>query len=237
MGSRHWNWAKFCPALARFITLFALVLASEMPAQARAILPCFPEELEPKASLICTAEALSVETVSSPQPYTYYKDYALLEQTNRARLKILHRFKGDSLAEIDLIFRTSSGPVVNGPMHITMQPGQRYRCYLKPGDKPGQYVSVLDGKIDDCYAVFSLWLNEKNDSPCLTKEDVIRIARDYTDKQKPGNTYNWKNASPFFLPGYKGGIWSIAVSNSSGDSAQIDVRGDGTIDPEFTKIP
>jgi len=229
---------------ANIIRLFCLawILGIGM-GEARITRPWSPEELEPQASLICNGTVLSIDETGMTKDFTYKNVYppTFREMVLQAKIKVVHVFKGQAPEEIKFSYRVQMpGPDFDGPDHVDLEKGKRYRFFLKPGDTPGQYVGVLDGQFDDNYAVEELWPNEPNDSPYLPKADAIEIAREYAQSKKIELKSKWTQISVVSFPTVRSGavryvIFSNPQAKSHGFLALI-VRYDRTVDPDRTKF-
>ena len=95
----------------------------------------------------------------------------------RATVRTLGVNKGELAFRFEFRFLTlnTEQPIVNGPNLAYVQPGGRYRFYLKKSDD--FYVSMLDGEFDDGFAVHPLAPDEAADSLPLFDRDASPIAR------------------------------------------------------------
>ena len=209
---------------------------------ARISQPWTPEELGPKADLICNGTVVSVEDTGIKKDFIYpnITPSTHHEFVMKANIKVLHVFKGNAPTEIEFTYRISdpSAPEVNGAMHVELQKGSRYRFFLKPGDGPGQYVGVLDGSFDDNFDVEALWDNEPDDSKYLTNDEAFNIALDYAQSHKLEIKNQW-NSNISCYPESSGAIWIVTFSSTGTldpGSLQIVVRGGGSVDPDKVRV-
>jgi hypothetical protein len=220
------------------VGIFASGLADARPVRAY-----LPEELEPMATLICNGAVLSVEQME-------LKDYSypgvgppvIHEWRMRARIKVLHVFKGDAPAEIELRYTTwiPDQLMGNNPEHIALQKGERYRFFLKPDGRNAGFVGVLDGAIDDGFAVELLSANDPDDSSYLRKEQAIKIALDYIRSSRPTETFDQSRTRVTPNPdGVGGASWSVLLYNTSdafSNYSAVTVLQNGTVDPQYTDL-
>ena len=149
--------------------------------EARKFQPVLPDQLEPTADLICTGKVVSIEKSWFSKVFSYSEVMPSAEHefVMTARIKMLHTFQGQAPSEFEFQYRNVDEKFTqeDGPQHVRLEAGRRYRFFLKPGDSSGRYVGVLEGKIDDGFDVEELWATEPDDSPYLKKEDAMKIAR------------------------------------------------------------
>ena len=215
----------------------SLLLLFSAVCAARPVNPLFPEELEPKASLICNGTVISVEETGIKKNFSYpnispssHEEIVML-----AKIKVLHVFKGQASAVIEFRYRVTKPKEieVDGADHVSLQKDGRYRFFLKPDDARGGYVGVLEGNFDDNYAVEGLWPHEPDDNPYLKKEEAIKTALDYLKSKKVEAKFDWSHPHCYPPENTGAATWAIEVFNAPGtpsNSAQIIVRGDRTVD-------
>jgi hypothetical protein len=211
--------------------------------EARPVQSYLPEQLKPLANLICNGTVLSVEqTELKDSMYPYITPPAIHERIMRARIKVLHVFKGAAPAEIELRYTTwiPDKMMGNNPEHINLQKGERYRFFLKPDEAHSGYVGVLDGGADDDFAVELLSPNEPDDSPYLQKDEAIRIALDYARSKRPGETFEPSQANVLPNPNDAGGAsWCVTLVNGSGpvtNHSNVTVLGNRSVDEAHTDL-
>ena len=150
-----------------------------------------------------------------------------------ARVQVLHTFKGTAPVEIIFRYRVPqpSAFLVNSPIHLRLEKGERYRFFLQPGSKKNEFLGVLDGRIDDGFGVQLLCPDEADDSPLLGTSEAVRIALDYLHGKKPGVQYDGALASVWPEPGGLVDEVTVAASNNSGaEEATVAVFRDRTVD-------
>jgi hypothetical protein len=156
-----------------------------------------------------------------------------------ARVKVLHVFKGSAPQEIVLRFRMPQPNLmlVDSPIHMGLAQGARYRFFLKPAAKKDEFVDVLDGKIDDGFALQSLCEDEADNNPYMSNKEAIRLALDYLHKKEPAISYDPKLVSAFPEPGGSAVEVMVATSNNSGArQATVAVFRDRTIDEQGSQL-
>jgi len=227
---------------ANLLKLAALAwLLGMTTSDARIFQPWSPEELEAKADLICNGTVLSVEKTGVEKDFTYpnISPSTHHEIVMRAKIKVLHVFKGTAPTEIEFTYRVSEEVAqINGAMHVNLAKGDRCRFFLKPGDASSHFVGVLDGVFDDNFEVEGLWKNEPDDSAYLTKDEVFKIACDYARAHKLEIKSQW-GSSINCLPEYPAAVWSITFSSTGQldrGSLQLIVRGDRAVDPDQVRV-
>jgi len=209
---------------------------------ARPVRDWLPEELEPQASLICNGTVISVEETGIRMNSTYpgVSPSSMPEMVMLAKIKVFHVFKGDAPKEIEFRYRVPqpNSEMGDGPEHVWLAKGFRCRFFLKPDKEHKGYVEVLDGTIDDNYAVELLCTGEKDDGSYLRKDDAIKLALDYIRVKRPDETFDLSRASVNPNPEGRGGAsWCVTLHNTSDARSQysyVTVRGDRTIDLEFS---
>jgi hypothetical protein len=214
--------------------------------EARPVRVWLPEELEAKASLVCngTVIAIAESGIKKDFPYPNVSPPTSHEIVLWAKIKVLHVFKGQAPAEIELRYLvlqpTSALMIIDGPMHIDLQKGSRYRFFLKPDVARGEYVGVLDGEMDDNFAVEELSLGEPDDSPYLHKEEAIKVARDFLKSKNLESTVDWVHpVVNCFCENENSGTWSVLLFHLDGPTkgnVLIVIRGDRTVNLEQTRL-
>jgi len=211
---------------------------------ARQYAPIPPEELEAQATLICNGTVLSVKDTGIKRNFTYSEigPSSLTERVILAKIKVLHVFKGKAPAIITFRYRIAgyANQVPEGDEHINLEKGVRYRYFLKPDPTQGGCVGVLEGKLDDGFAVEKLWAHEPNGSPYLTKEVAMMIAYDYLKSTKADSKYGWIDSRVMYFPQAGGAMWRVFVNRSEVSDdfpVGIFVRNDRTVDTEASKLP
>jgi len=218
----------------------SLLLLFSAVGAARPVIPFFPEELEPKASLICNGTVISVEETGIKKNFSYpnISPSVNVEKVMLAKIKVLHVFKGQAPAEIEFRYRVSTQVAIDGADHIELEKGKRYRFFLKPDDVRGGYVGVLEGNFDDNNAVEELWPHEPDDDPWLTKDEAIKIALDYLKSIKVETNFDLNHTACY--PETTGpATWTIGFFHSPGtpsNSTWITVRGNRTVDENQSKF-
>jgi len=153
---------------AGYAMFFLLVLFAACPAQARKIIVPSLEELTKRYSIICSGRVIKLEDTlqkgtDGTVPIEFWK----------ARIKVLHTFKGKVPDEIEFRFMQidlhppGGGNVflVNPPLYIALLTDARYRFFLKPHPNQKGYISALGGDFDECYAVQLMADTEHDDNP------------------------------------------------------------------------
>lgn len=226
----------------RLIVSVSLLFLFTVSCAARPVRPWLPEELEPRADLICNGTVISVEDtgIKMNSSYPNVSPPSLPEMVVLAKIKVLHVFKGKAPAVIEFRCRVlqPKTEIGDGPEHVDLGKGLRYRFFLKP-DKTGDgYVGVLDGNIDDNYAVEFLCPNESDDSPYLQKDEAIKLALDYLHAKIPGETFEPSRTRVNCNPEGSGGAsWCVMFSNTAdarSNYSYVTVRGDHTIDEKYS---
>ncbi len=197
--------------------------------------------MENWATFICTGTIVSVDNtgIKSEVPFPGVGPEVFYFVRLRARVKVLHTFKGTKPAEFELNYDILDPdeyrePMGNGPERILLQIGARYRFFLKPGGGKGEYVGVLQGELDDCFAVDPLWPDEKDSDSYLKKDEAIKIARDYLAVQRPGAKFEGDTSVDF--TGYSWGVILRETHEARSSYAAINIRGDRMIDTQHSKL-
>ena len=161
-----------------------MVLLSIFPAQARDVRFWLPEELEPKADLIFNGSVVSIRQMKpagEPSvPGAKGGDEVMME----ARIKMLHVFKGNASSEILFRYPQSNRFMPGALLHVSLKSGQRYRFFLNSGKEGEPYLGVLAKDGDDCFEVQKLLPDEPDQSPFLTKKEVIPLVRKFLAGKK-----------------------------------------------------
>ena len=177
--------------------------------EARPVHVLEPEELETQASLICNGTVVSIEEVGV-RDNSY--PGVIHEMRMRAKVKVLHLFKGTAPDEIELQYTTAAPArvgMMNAPLHIGLQKGKRYRFFLKAAGLNGEFVGVLDGKIDDDFAVEALSPDEPDTSPYLHQDEAIKLASDDIRSKHPGVSWDSDRTIAHCLSGSFGTYWEV----------------------------
>jgi hypothetical protein len=221
----------------------SLLLLFSAVCAARLVRPWLPEELEPKATLICNGTVLSVEETGIKKDFLYpdiAPSWHQVEMVMLAKIKVLHAFKGQAPAIIEFRYRVlAPSPhttvVCDGPDHVNLQKDGRYRFFLKPDDLRGGYVSVLEGNYDDNFAVEALTPTEPDDSPYLKKDDAVQFALDRVHSKEPDEKFDLSRIHVACYPEVDGGAtWAVMLFDT-GDST-VFVCADHTINEKLTKL-
>jgi hypothetical protein len=199
------------------------------------------EQLNAQATVVCNGEVIST-ALTGPNLVSVYAGggsggYA--ETWMTARVKVLHVFKGSAPAEIVFKYRVPQPNVLlfNSPIHMHLAAGERYRFFLKPGQAKGEFVSVLDGRIDDGYGFQTLCPTEANDSPFLGTNEAVRIALDYLHRKKPGAHYDPALTHVRSDPGGIVDEVTFAASHNLGaEEATVAVFLDRTVDEKGSRL-
>jgi hypothetical protein len=223
-----------------FLTFLLGLLMWPVNSEARPVHDYPPEEMENMADLVCNGIVVSVDDTGLRREVSYPgvspSDFVV---RMKARVRVLHTFKGHAPTEFEFTYDVLDPMKYpqwpgNAPEHVSLQKGGRYRFFLKPGGKENLYLGVLDGKIDDGFAVQLLWPNEADDASYLKKDEAVQIARDYLAAKRPGVQFTGN-----IMAYCQGSTWSVILSespDSSSNYAAITVRGDCTVDPDLTRL-
>jgi len=208
---------------------------------ARPIQCWFPEQLEPKATLICNGTVISVEDtgIKKNLSYPYFSPSDNEEMVMLAKIKVLRIFKGLAPTEIEFQYRVSTQMVPDGAEHIQLEKGKRYRFFLKPGYKPNHYVGVLEGNFDDNSAIEALSPGESYDNPYLQKKDAVKIAVSFAKSTwHVGEKFDPAVECSYCEPNIGGTEWIVVVNDlpPQSRSATIMVMGDRKIDLNRTEF-
>jgi hypothetical protein len=223
------------------LLVFAILCVSSLVVHARPIQTPDPAQMEMNASVICNG---IVESVDPTGRKFRFHDAVTNPDTfmtgMRARIKLLHAFKGNPPSEFVLFYdvldesKYPGGGIADGPERIFLQKGTRFRFFLKPDNKPGAYRNILDGAVDDAFAVERLEPHEANDHSYLKREEAIKIARNYILSIVPKATFDGTTVANRDQEG-----WSVFMRQDNTPSSPyswIAVRGDGTVDMQNAKI-
>lgn len=227
--------------LARvFGILLGVWLSSTNLLQAALFVPIPPESLEQRAELVCNASVLSIEKAGPPQDFIYSSlvPASHREVIMRARIHVLHVFKGVALPDLEFQYQSS---IEHGDIYLDhpyLQKGRRYRFFLRFERAPDIYVGVLNRQYNDGRTVEPLCANEPDDSPYLHREEVVTLAQGYAQSKKLESKLDWKNIFVDCNSYGDGTNWTVMFFHKPGasDPGHIVVRGDRTIDLQNTTI-
>ena len=132
------------------------------------------DELTDRAKVICNGLVEKAAPTGHDSTITFLGSEKFPVHIWHARIKVLAKFKGEAPPEIDLFYPQLDPAHImgNGPEQIDIQPGQRYRFYLKPALDGKGFVGTLDGDFDDGFAVEPLMKNEPDGSPPLLPKEA-----------------------------------------------------------------
>jgi hypothetical protein len=233
---------RLCCVHARSLASVALLFVGLAGnAQARAINynPTLAQ-LETPSAVVCNGEIISTPR-SGPDLFSVYKGngpQGYPETWMSARVRVLHVFKGSAPAEIVFRYRVSQSEAgVDLPIHVRLYQGDRCRFFLVPAGKQGEFVSVLDGRIDDGFGVQILTPNEGDDSPPMSEAEVVKLAFAYLHREKPGIPYDPKLTYIWREPGgIVTDVYARTSNNARTPEAMVAVMGDRTIDEARTRL-
>lgn len=199
------------------------------------------EQLQEQATLVCNGRVISIEP-TGPDLTSIYAGgvpQGYPETWMSAHVQVLHTFKGTAPTEIIFRYRVPqpSGFLMNSPIHLRLEEGERYRFFLKPGPSTGEFVCVLDGRIDDGFGVQLLCPDEADDSPILGTSEAVRIALDYLHAKKPRFTYDPSLTSVWPEPGgMEEEITLVASNNSGAEQATVAIFRDRTVNEKSSQL-
>jgi hypothetical protein len=225
--------------LSKFVVVGAMMLLTIRLGYARLVAePSSSDGFEYLSTLTCNGIILSAANTSTKVDSIYANTEPSLfhEVWMRARVKVLHVFKGTAPAEIDFSYRVTPPDAVmlDGPEHVDLKVGKRYRFFLRPGFEGKSYVNVHDGMIDDNFAVQTLSSGELDAASCLQPERVTTLARDYFKSKFPQRTLAGTRPTAHLAwpEDEKGALWSVIFwpQGTKRNAVNIAVRNDGSID-------
>jgi hypothetical protein len=199
------------------------------------------EQLNAQAPVVCNGEVISTAYIG-PNLVSVYAggvSAGYPETWMAARVKVLHVFKGSAPAEIIFKYRVPQPDalLMDSPIQMHLAVGERYRFFLKPGSAKGEFIIVLDGRIDDGYGFQTLCPDEADDHPFLGTNEAMRIALDYLHRKKPGVQFDPALTSVRPEPGGMLDEVTFAVSNNRGaEEATVAVFLDGTVDENGSRL-
>jgi len=162
--------------------VFTLLCALSSPSlSARIVLPPLPDALAKQSALICNGQVESITETGTDKTGSHPWD-SVTHLT--AKIKVLHVFKGQAPAEIEIKYNSGPG-LINGPIQISLEKDKRYRFFLKSGPVAPFYISVLDGKYDDGFAVEALAPKEPDDSAYVSQTEALEIVQKWLKNQHP----------------------------------------------------
>ncbi len=209
----------------RFLAM-VMVLLSTFPAQARDVRFWLPEELEPKADLICNGSVVSISQMKPAGEPSVSGAKGRDEVMMEARIKILHVFKGKASSEILFRYPQSDRFMPWALLHVSLERGQRYRFFLNSGKVGEPYVGVLAKDGDDCFEVQKLLPDEPDQSPFLTKKEVIPLVRKFLADKK-GLTLPDDQDFSCWVCAYDS-FWQVTFPEGS-DIPRVTVSGDRSV--------
>ena len=154
------------------ITLIAVLLVSQVfmvtPAQARAVHAWSSDQLNSRSSLICEGTVVSIKQVGASQQFDY-GGMKCPEVIMLAKIHVTRLLKGKADTEIEFRYRAVQPPtitsqqkgvtipvshfVVDGPCHIMLAKGMKFKFFLIPASDSRGYISVMEGDPDDTQPV------------------------------------------------------------------------------------
>lgn len=157
-----------------------------------------PEQLWPKAEVIVIGQVEDVEITRESRELRASDKVPVSVQMAKAKVRTLGVNKGELAFEFEFRFFTPTVdlPDKRGPTLVDIQPGGRYRFYLKKnGD---HYISVLHGGYDDGYAVHLLAPGESPTALPTLDRDASPLARAEFRRLRPGSVIY--ASTPTFRP-------------------------------------
>lgn len=150
----------------------SLLIPFSSACSARAVEGWSLKQFESKASLICDGMVESIEETGIKKNFSYCSGaFSPPEVIMLAKIKMLGLSKGNAPTEIEFRYRAPEPPsttvsngvfvqvghlIADGPQHVTLEKGKRFRFYLQPDPAHAGYINVLEGHPDDCFAVQAL---------------------------------------------------------------------------------
>jgi hypothetical protein len=153
-----------------------------------------PEELYDKATLACTGQVLSITDDITGKPFLLRGRNLLGRTSDRAtvlhltaKIKILHIFKGEAPAEIEIkyLIQQASG---DWPEYLRLWAGHRYRFFLQKTDEKSNapsYVGVASNGFKDAFAAMLLSPTEASDSSFISKIEALELITKWMETHHP----------------------------------------------------
>lgn len=194
--------------MARLLLSLLLVLLPALGAHARPVRQATPEELGQTAEVVVNGLVESVKLTDERGELRLGSNQPVPIRFAEATVKTLGATKGEITPVFTLRVSTydpdHAVPIINGPMFASVQPGQRYRFYLKKNG--AGYTGVLDGKFDDGAAIQPLAPGEAAASPPLLKDEAVALARDHFESLRPKISISTTIAS---FSSWNGARWAV----------------------------
>lgn len=224
------------------LVLIAFLTIPGMGAQARKIAP-IPSlgQLEAASTLVCNGQVIDT-ALTGPDLISVYKGGvpAGYEETwMTAHVRVLHVFKGAAATLMVVRYRVPRPNAFLGdpPIHLQLAAGERYRFFLKPAATAGQFVSVLDGTIDDDFSLQTLCDDEADDSGPMSDPQAIRAATRYLVRQRSAFAIDSRLVSVWPEPGgLEVEVTFDASQNRGARQAVVWVMRDGKVDENHSKL-
>jgi hypothetical protein len=168
--------------MTKTLALALIYAISASSLSARGVRVPGPDELAAQSTLICNGLVESIAEDGTDKGHVNP-----WESVNHftAKIKVLHVFKGDAPAEIEIKYPLGPNGLGNGPIQIQLTAGARFRFFLKSGPNAPYYVGVLDGQYDDGFAVEPLSPQEPDDSAYIPQAEAIAIAKQWVKDNHP----------------------------------------------------
>jgi len=229
---------------ACFIALVALsspALAASLPVTVLAArVPIItPDELLPRADLV--VNAVPSRVVATNERGVKGGDAAVPTRLVVAHLAVVGVLKGSAPDEIELHFPVLDvsaihGALINGPLDIALEPGRRYRFYLKAVPGESWYVTALDGEMDDGGAAQPLHRDQTDASPPLLRQDAADRAADFVKSRRPSLDPAEMRVEAQYRLAESAWYFTYFAGDPAGypvgaSDAEVIVAGDRSIDP------
>ncbi len=193
--------------MARLFLSLLLVLPA-LGAHARPVRQATPEELGQAAEVVVNGLVESVKLTADRGELRLGSNQPVPIRFAEATVKTLGATKGEIAPVFTLRVSTydpdHAAPVINGPMFASVQPGHRYRFYLKKNG--AAYTGVLDGEFDDGAAIQSLAPGEPDASPPMLKDEAEALARHHFESLRPKTPISTTIAS---FSSWNGARWTV----------------------------